>query len=321
MWANRWCPVVAASLTVDGALPSSRKLQDRCLGRSARSGGGCFATARRWLGGGGDKNGTTYYDSQSGRHVPIHDEGRVTAYLRVKNNDPERAVSDARALGMAGAMLTLPRKDGVIGLAELLESWSLKDDETRKGGEEFEAFLRVPPPHQSSLPREPIELPRLANDVNLCFEYMGQGCTLATDIEAAASDPGRAGRTSLGVFDPSHYDDPVSIASGVAGVIDASDATGGVVSHILLIPGEGGGANQDGLFELCEELCYLDVPGPTIKSRLVVHAAGEDVLAEILGMGINKYLVDDDEDGVGLDMLIESVREQGKDIYLGGRPV
>ena len=61
---------------------------------------------------------STYYDSQSGQYVPMHDKIKVTAYLRWRvngiddigdySNTPwSSLVGDhARALGAAGAIVT-----------------------------------------------------------------------------------------------------------------------------------------------------------------------------------------------------------------------
>ena len=63
----------------------------------------------------------TYYDSQSGQHVTIHDENKVSVYLRGNTFDAiykERAglISEAQSaimqtakdMGMAGSILSLP---------------------------------------------------------------------------------------------------------------------------------------------------------------------------------------------------------------------
>ena len=82
---------------------------------------------------------------------------------------------------------------------------------------------------------------------------------------------------------------------------------------------------DDELVQLCEELSYLDVPGSTIKSRLVVSALSSDQLEECLQMGITKYVIDyndnnsdDGSDSVEsrLNMLRDAVEENGKELVL-----
>ena len=81
---------------------------------------------------------------------------------------------------------------------------------------------------------------------------------------------------------------------------------------------------DDELVQLCEELSYLDVPGSTIKSRLMVPTVSGDQLEECLQMGITKYIIDassGDDDGSEsvesrLDMLRDAVEENGKELIL-----
>ena len=68
-------------------------------------------------------------------------------------------------------------------------------------------------------------------------------------------------------------------------------------------------------------MTYLDVPGSTIKSRLVVSALSGDQLEECLQMGITKYIIDAASDGresveSRLDMLRDVVEENGKELVL-----
>jgi len=254
------------------------------------------------------------------------------------------------------------------GLARLFKSWSLEDGDCgsggnrdrrgsrKKKGDPFTLFLRVPPKHQLLTTRQDNSKLVVPNNVNLCFEYTGETETIAYDIHSAvsnhasnhASSPAGTAplQMSIGIFHPSHYDDPISVASDVATLIDNTMEHDVDISRILLLPGGGTRVvvadhkvivvdedghdrpndgsvpvvEDDDLIPMCEELSYPDVPGPAIKSRLVVQALGEDVLMEILTMGITKYAVDDDE-GASLHMLIDATREAGRDLYFGGEAV
>lgn len=47
-----------------------------------------------------------YYDSQSGRHVPIHDEAKITAYYHPSGRPSATEILDhAKSLGLAGALI------------------------------------------------------------------------------------------------------------------------------------------------------------------------------------------------------------------------
>ena len=70
-------------------------------------------------------------------------------------------------------------------------------------------------------------------------------------------------------------------------------------------------------------MSYLDVPGPTIKSRLIVSTLNndQDVIEECLQIGINKYILDisddiDDDLDDRLRGLKDIVEEEGKELIL-----
>ena len=260
----------------------------------------------------------TYYDSQSGRHVPVHDESKVTVYLR----DDDVQAGRARALGAAGALVAVPGSD-LNAAAQLLEST------TFDGVQHFTTFLRlnqelVSPPNAPFL--------CLSSNVNMCFEYTsndveGETSLVETITAVVAQCGSNEPRTSIGIFAPTHYndEDPIAVAAAVANLIDN---TGGG-SYVVLDPsktitksGEDGvSVDADAVVRLSEELSYLDVAGPTIKSRLVIQALDGDHLDECLAMGINKYIVDDPGGGSAgcIDVLREAVEDQGKELILNAR--
>ncbi|KAL7523978.1 hypothetical protein ACHAWF_000768 [Thalassiosira exigua] len=252
----------------------------------------------------------TYYDSQSGRHVPVHDETKIAAYLRCGAGFRE-CLTTAGASGMAGVIVKLPQKsteneeDGISALLRSLAS--------NMGNEKSTIFSRLPP---AALRNNPLET--VPANINLCFEYEE-----GEDIHATIAASGLRD-FSIGIFDPTYYrdEDPITVASRVANAIDASAEGGGgsYVSNILLDPDAASGKiegdfDPDDLVRLCEELSYLDVTGPTVKSRMVVAAVNKDQLEECLGMGISKFIVGDNE-GRSLDMLMNAVEEQGKELVL-----
>lgn len=86
--------------------------------------------------------------------------------------------------------------------------------------------------------------------------------------------------------------EPWEIANEVATLIDTTSGTAGNFVWINL--NKGSNANADDVLRLCEELSYLDVQGPTMKSRLIVDTIGGDnnFVEECMMIGINKFVVD-----------------------------
>jgi hypothetical protein len=102
------------------------------------------------------------------------------------------------------------------------------------------------------------------------------------------------------------HQDALELASGVAQLMD--DSGGGKYLYIL-------GQDSDSIVQLCEELSYLDVTGPTMKSRIIVdlvqtndESQSEEAVEECLLMGVNKFAVQEDQ----LSWLGQLVEDQGK---------
>jgi hypothetical protein len=72
--------------------------------------------------------------------------------------------------------------------------------------------------------------------------------------------------------------------------------------------------SADKAVEVCEELVYLDVAGPTIKSRLLIESLNEDVLEDSMFAGVNKFVVDEEND---IEAIEEVASAQGKSIVMG----
>lgn len=104
--------------------------------------------------------------------------------------------------------------------------------------------------------------------------------------------------------------EPFELANQIADVMDESGG-GNFVSVSSLLS-----QDEDYVVQLCEELSYLDVPGPTMKSRLILDsseadAANEDLVDEVMMMGVNKFVVSDEQQ----HECIQSVaNEQGKQL-------
>lgn len=140
------------------------------------------------------------------------------------------------------------------------------------------------------------------------FDYAD--ITTSTSVKACLSDCVAGGRKScLWMGDlPSPRDGPIEVANGVASVIDA---TGGC-EFVWLGHHENQTNAAEDTIKLCEELSYLDVSGPTMKSRLVVdlrHTDAEETAEECLMMGVNKFVIDE----AAIQWLRDIVQENGKD--------
>jgi len=269
---------------------------------------------------------TYYYDSQSGQHVPMYDESKVFAYLRssieytaaIQGGDAtiKELMNAHKTLGLAGSVLNFSHKDGGTNGSEslsLLQKLSNINEHlaiTRDEKQESNVFIRMSEAHQLTATQQ---LPTftLPSNFNICYEY-SDNATRVTTITGHASL-----RSSIGIFDPKYflYRDPISIASGVANIIDATVSKGSSIRNILLDPPlpDDTECCDDELVRLSEELSYLDVTGPTIKSRLIVAAHSTDCVEECLNIEISKFIVTDKH---ALHILRESVVEAGKQLIL-----
>lgn len=236
----------------------------------------------------------TYYDSQSGQHVPLIDESQVTAYLRLSRDTHggmAEQIKYATTWGMAGIITTMLSLEDV---SEFAASWKERT---------FALFIQLPTLSTTT------HLRSIPSNMNLCFEY--------TD-NASHLFHGSSRRTSIFISDPNYYRyrDPISVASGVANLMDTAAASErSLISYILLDPpmAEDPQYCQDEMVRLCEELSYLDVTGPTVKSRLIVSAQHRNSIEECLHIGVSKFIV---EDIHSLEELGEAVKEAGKTLIL-----
>eukprot|EP00956_Cyclotella_meneghiniana_P011092 scaffold15508_cov66-Cyclotella_meneghiniana.AAC.4 len=246
-------------------------------------------------------NNGTYYDSQSGQHVPIHDENKIHCYLIGNNKDdtksPKDIVQTARSIGLSGCLLPpiVPQKRDVIDTSAG-DIW----------------FLHLSSTFQDRLScDEVIESNKSIECVNLCFEFSIEDKSvdkISTMIQKTMTDYGS--RTSIGIFDEKCFnEDPILVASQIANIIDTT-----LIQQVIVSPDDNS-VDPDDLRSLCEELSYLDVPGPTVKSRLVVKTMNEEQVEECLQMGISKFLLPDDG-GDSLDMIKNTVDSAGKEFHL-----
>ena len=239
---------------------------------------------------------STYYDSQSGMHVPVHKEEEVSAFVSLATAASEKVPLLLAQHGRIGIRFVLSREENTTNYSILREAIS----EAKSGDTEF----LLP----SVLLKESDSMENILKNKNatVLFEYSS-----AADTESLAKDISTCVETSIatGIICPCGQD-PVEMANGVAQILD--DTGGGKYLHVL-------GDDSDSIVEVCEELSYLDVTGPTLKSRIIVDVAkakqeeSEETVEECLMMGINKFVVEEDR----LDWLDQLVQDQGKTCTFG----
>ena len=235
---------------------------------------------------------TTYYDSQSGMHVPVHQENEVSAFVPLTT--AETIPSLLRA------------QHGRIGI-RFLESSETNNNDEEITFHSIREAIREATSGEFLLPSvflketDMEEILKHNDTATVLFEYSSVAAErLAKDVAACVETS-----IATGIICPCGQQDPVEMANGVAQILD--DTGGGTYLYVV-------GDDSDSILEVCEELSYLDVTGPTLKSRIIVDIANtkpeesEEAVEECLMMGINKFVVELDR----LDWLGQLVQDQGK---------
>ena len=266
-----------------------------------------------------NNNSNTYYDSQSGQHVPIHNEYEVSVYLRgIGDCSTQKVIDATKQYGVSGSLLTL---------TEQMNGNIVNDTPISRNDN---IYLHIKPEICFDKHQNEMSFPK---GYNPSFEYkVGNDDTIIRTIKQYKRD------VSIGIFNSNIImdEDPISVAASVANIIDCTSATldenetsiTPYISNIIIAPSTDDSntidtTHADNLVRLCEELSYLDVPGPTIKSRLIVSTLNnnEEVIEECLHIGINKYVLDI-SDNVDNDLddrlmsLRKVVEEEGKELVL-----
>ena len=68
--------------------------------------------------------------------------------------------------------------------------------------------------------------------------------------------------------------------------------------------------DADDMIQMVEELCYLDLPGKIVKSRLMLNSANELVVEEAMNMGVTKFVIDNIDEQ--RELVTEVAAQQGK---------
>jgi hypothetical protein len=250
---------------------------------------------------------STYYDSQSGMEVPINNEDEISVFFENSRNElggisssDDMTLEQIQEAGFQGVLVPPSHTEDALAMAPTNMAG------VGVGvGVGFTLFVSIDS-------RRLEETNRYPDHVNPVFEYIEDSTSSLQKRLAAHVENGT--KTSIGLFDPCLYhQDPILVASGVATLIDK---TGGC-DFIWVQPKPNnedlGGEGDDSIIDLCQQLSYLDVAGPTIKSRLIVTANSEYQVEECLDIGVNKFAV---HHPASVKWLGDMIDEQGKQIKL-----
>jgi hypothetical protein len=271
-------------------------------------------------------NFSTYYDSQSGRDVPVNNEDEISIFFDYRNGGG--SLEQIQEAGYRGVLWS-PLPPTLATIEAALPS-SMSVATANNNG--FTLFV-----DSESTDLEQMQvLDLLDQHVNLVFEYMDNDdddddSTLQKRLEAHVGQQYGSTKTTIGLFDACYYQrDPILVASGVVTLMDKTG--GGDFIWVQPPPpptnndneaGKGKSGEEDdddSIIDLCQQLSYLDVAGPTIKSRLIVTAQSEYQVEECLNIGVNKFVFQHDQHHEqhpnGVKWFSDVVGEQGKQIKL-----
>jgi len=190
---------------------------------------------------------------------------------------------------------------------------------TLKASANVEVFTTIPSSSSSSSVQQLVDSilkkntaeEELKQYLNLVLEYPHEENSSSQQLETVMSDlvSNHGIIPSLQLRDVSIYkQDAVMVAANIASLLDATTSGGDnmiwITPTMMMVDDEVGQEQQqqqqqhnnenvqdDDIVQLCEELGYLDVAGPTMKSRLVVAIESKNQVEECLLMGINKFVI------------------------------
>jgi len=228
-------------------------------------------------------------------HVPIHNESEIFVYkhwvnpylhLYKNSDDAFEAKEELKALSTVF--------DGVFLSTPIMHRRDERNLETLYHIAPSEDFIVFAPPIAQEVDK------KTSNCVFLC-NY------LETSPDKLQEFKQKVLQTVICLNDENNSSEPFELANQIANLMDVSG--GGDYVHIASTE------DDDYVIRLCEELSYLDVPGPTMKSRLILDCStesSEELVDEVMMMGVNKFVLHQEEQ---LQDCIQTVaEEQGKQL-------
>eukprot|EP00934_Nitzschia_sp_Nitz4_P006581 Nitzschia sp. Nitz4//scaffold133_size116822//24170//25009//NITZ4_003797-RA/size116822-processed-gene-0.51-mRNA-1//-1//CDS//3329535366//6571//frame0 len=247
---------------------------------------------------------STYYDSQSGLHIPHHDEKAIRLIL-------SKASEDTGTDSFIPAQFY--KEDASSEVPDKLESLS-------KQGVQG---LCLPP---AKFPRDLRNLQTLCNIAPQFRFFVASTADIGSDLlnvsllhhfdmdepqllRKVLSSQAQAGNNTTIFLGESVcvQHDSMSIATQLGTLIDST----GAGNFLWLRPPTD--ADGDDVLQLCEELMYLDVAGPTIKSRIIIDSNNEEVIDETMNAGISQFVIHHEDD---IDLIESTAKWQGKQIAI-----
>mmetsp|Transcript_22173 Transcript_22173/g.33628 ORF Transcript_22173/g.33628 Transcript_22173/m.33628 type:complete len:273 (+) Transcript_22173:3-821(+) len=220
---------------------------------------------------------TTYYDSQSGMHVPVHDETKISVYMNWSNNisiHMYKNQDDAFEVKEEFKTLMSSNISGIF--VDSIPKFP-RDDRN------MTTICDICPPNFSIFARNSLQTIlcdyKAPDARETLMRHAENNRKMALAIVVHNNDDGAV--------------EPWEIANEVATLIDTTSAG----DFVWIKPSNKSSHDEvdtDDVVRLCEELSYLDVQGPTMKSRLIVDTIGgdNDFVEECMMIGVNKFVVD-----------------------------
>ena len=219
----------------------------------------CNTIQKRWISRTSTKKNNTpntYYDSQSGQHVPIHNEHEVSVYLRgIEDCSIQKVIDATKQYGVSGSILTLTKEEWMDGIVNDIPSISSTDDNI---------YLHIKPELYLTNHHPKESFPE--GSYNPCFEYkVGNEDDIISTIKQMSTKRD----VSIGIFNSNIItdEDPISMSANIANIIDCTTtenenetSTTPYISNILIAPPPSTDTNNtiidcnaDNLVRLCEE--------------------------------------------------------------------
>mmetsp|Transcript_12182 Transcript_12182/g.28933 ORF Transcript_12182/g.28933 Transcript_12182/m.28933 type:complete len:324 (-) Transcript_12182:92-1063(-) len=304
--------------------PSKRsKLISACvLTRPVRRTGECGRGNGRCL--------STYYDSQSGLHLPVHNETEITLFLDVRGGHedngsdsklpfvPHQLNKDRVEADEVSDKLERLLQQGIHGV--ILPAIKFPRDIRN-----LQTLSAISPPGFVFLTGSSSgtdDSNNVDNGLLQAKELSSSDTNFSKILRYHSGDEfqkklqrsvGMGLHTTLSVTEDIYTGDvcdvePITLANNVAAMID----TNGGCDYIWISSEqtkENNMAIGETMVQVCEELVYLDVAGATIKSRLLVDFLNEDMLEDVMFAGVNKYAIRNEDQA---EMVESTAKEQGK---------
>ena len=254
---------------------------------------------------------STYYDSQSGQHVPVHQEDKISIILNTTKNDhhgsfiPHPLYKDGNgSSNFLEWLRSFTEESSIHGL--ILPDIPFSRDERNQIT--LGHIMIVPPPPPPGFTLFSYHIPPSDSSlydkkivVLLDYDYEVTSVEENRLSNALKDLSDRGLKTTIVLNEDKLYyhggehQEPIMVANAIATQLDT---TGG--GDYLWIAGHRNTSDKsvatDDILALCEELMYLDVRGATVKSRLMIDALDTEVVEETMLLGVNKFVVETEEE-------------------------